>query len=525
MIEVPRWTVAEAALESARQYDNPFREVAVRVRLTAPSGRQQSVDAFWDGERSWRVRFCPDEPGDWRWESASSDTTDDGLHARAGDLRCVPYEGDNPLYRHGPPRLSDDRRHFSHADGAPFFWLGDTAWSGPMRAEPADWHAYLQARRRQGFSLIQFVGTQFRGCTSDAHGETAYTGGEPLRLNPRFFGRLDPKVAAINEMGLVAAPVLLWAWGEGDPGQALAEGDAIRLARYLVARWGAHHTVWMLGGDGDYRGARGERWRRIGRAVLGERHRRPATMHPGGQEWVGDEFRHEPWFDFVGYQSGHGSAPDHLRWLVAGPPATAWRSEPPRPVVNLEPNYETHLSYHGQRRFTDFEVRRAAYWSLLVAPTAGVTFGHNSIWPWSEQAAVPEGHPRLGVVEPWRAGLESPGVRSMTVLRRLLDPLPWWRLRPAPELLTQQPGEDEPERFVAVARTEGGELAIAYLPQGGAIGLRTTSLPHPGAARWFDPRTGEWTDAGNIPEVTATFTAPGGGDWLLWIGSDSREVG
>ena len=46
-----------------------------------------------------------------------------------------------------------------------------------------------------------------------------------------------------------------------------------------------------------------------------------------------------------------------------------------------------------------------------------------------------------GPVEPWREGLTMPGLRSIEVLRRLFDDLSWWRLRPAPELLTEQPGE------------------------------------------------------------------------------------
>ncbi len=520
--EVARWGVGEAALESARDYENPFQDVAVRVEVTGPSGGRRDVDAFWDGGRAWRARFRPDEPGEWRWRSSCSEAADAGLHGREGAWRCVPYEGDNPLGRHGPPRLSADRRSFAHADGTPLFWLADTAWNGVIRSREPDWRRYLQTRREQGFTVIQFVATQWRGCTRDPLGETAYAGTERITLNPGFFQRLDPKVAAIGAAGLVAAPVMLWSIGEQDPGQALAEADAVRLARYLAARWGAYPVAWMLAGDGEYRGERAERWRRIGRAVFGDRHDNPVTMHPGGQRWVGDEFRREPWFDFIGYQSGHGSSPEHLRWLVAGPPATDWRNDPPRPVVNLEPNYEAHPSYHIARHFTDHEVRRAAYWSLLVAPPAGVTYGHNAIWTWPEQPEVPEGHPKLGTVEPWHAGLNTPGVRSMTVLRRFFEslPRPWAQLRPAPDLLAEQPGDRDPEHFVAAALTEGGDLAVAYLPVGGAVRVRSEALPRPATARWFDPRTGAWTAAGMAggPEGPHHFTAPGDDDWVLCVG-------
>ena len=41
---------------------------------------------------------------------------------------------------------------------------------------------------------------------------------------------MDRKVDAINAHGMIAVPVALWAFGPDDPGQALAEVDAVRLA-------------------------------------------------------------------------------------------------------------------------------------------------------------------------------------------------------------------------------------------------------------------------------------------------------
>jgi len=523
MTQIPRLKVFEVALESSRGYDNPFWDVTIQVNFISPSGKRESVGVFWDGGRTWRVRFCPDEEGEWRWQSECSDSANTNLHERRGNFRCIPYEDDNHLYLHGTPKLSEDRRYFVYADGTPFFWLSDTAWNGVLRAKEDDWNQYLQSRRQQGFTAIQFVSTQWRGHTKDSHGETAFVGTERTRLNPQFFQRLDAKVAAINEHGLIAAPVVLWALGERDPGRALSEEDAIRVARYIVARWGAYQVIWLLGGDGNYGGERAERWKKVGRAVFSDQHPRLVTMHPCGQHWVADEFRHEDWFDFIGYQSGHGDSLNHLRWLVMGPPATEWRKHPPRPIANLEPNYETHPSYHSKKRFTDFEVRRAAYWSLLVAPPAGVTFGHNSIWVWAEKPELPEGHERLGTVAPWREGLCTPGILSMSALHRFFESITWWRLRPATELLVQQPGKENPQQFVATAKTDDGDLAVAYLPAGCSIALQTETLKRPAVARWFNPRTGEWTDAGKVIEGTQNFTTPDNSDWVLCVEAKNAD--
>jgi hypothetical protein len=55
-----------------------------------------------------------------------------------------------------------------------------------------------------------------------------------------------------------------------NPGFALPEDQAILIARYMVARWQAHDVVWILPGDGDFRGEKAEKWKRIGRAVFGD---------------------------------------------------------------------------------------------------------------------------------------------------------------------------------------------------------------------------------------------------------------
>src|SRR5690606_28021313 len=180
------------------------------------------------------------------------------------------------------------------------------------------------------FSAIQFVTTQWRAARHDERGETAYDGYDRITIHPEFFDRLDQRVDAINDAGLIAAPVMLWALGERNevPGR-LPEDQAIRLARYIKARYGAHHDIWILAGDENFSGERGERWRRIGRGVFdGSVHDALVTLHPQGRQWHFEDFRGEDWFDLIIYQSSHGGGPQTLRWIHSGPPAERWRDEP-----------------------------------------------------------------------------------------------------------------------------------------------------------------------------------------------------
>ena len=97
---------------------------------TEPGGRSVRVPAFWAGGRIWKVRYASPIVGRHTFRTQSSDPRDSGLHGVIGAVKIEPYNGEHPLYKHGRLRVSKDRRFLEHADGTPFFWLGDTWWMG-----------------------------------------------------------------------------------------------------------------------------------------------------------------------------------------------------------------------------------------------------------------------------------------------------------------------------------------------------------------------------------------------------------
>ena len=516
--DVPLWGRFEAALTASGDYENPLAQVNLAVEFVSPSGKRHAAVGFWDGGRTWRVRFCPGETGRWTWQSRCKE--DKGLGGRTGEFTCAALRCDNPLFMHGAVRVSENRWHLAHADGTPWFWLSDTAWNGALLSTEAEWEKYLADRAAKGFTAVQFVTTQWRTAPTDEAGQAAYTGKEPIAVNPAFYQRMDKRFDALNERGLVAAPVLAWAVGnELDPGTSLPEDQLLALVRYQVARYGAHHVVWILGGDGNYRGERAEKWKRIGRAVFGEQPAHPVTMHMNGQGWYAPEFRGETWYGFHGYQSGHGDSDKSLEWLIRGPPATDWQNEPHHPVINLEPNYEGHRAYQSKQPITAYMVRRAAWWSLLVSPTAGVTYGCHGVWSWQKEAGVPRAHANTGVAPPWHEAIALPGSTDMKRLKGFFASVQWWRLRPAPDMVVEQPGQADPKKFVAAARADDGSFAVAYLPVGGTVELRTDGLKGAASARWYDPREGTWAEAPASAAPVARFNAPSETDWVLWVGA------
>lgn len=521
--EVARWSPFEATFTSAGQIANPLNDLELQVTFTAPSRQTQTVRGFWDGGTTWRVRFAPHEIGDWTYETRVTEGSDSGLHGRTGRFRVVAAKGGNRFERHGPVRVAQNRRFLEHADGTPFFWLADTGWNAALHSTPDEWQHYIAVRARQRFTAVQWVTTQWRAApTGDRLNELAFTGTDRIAVNPAFFQRLDAKVAAMDRAGLLNVPVLLWAIGGGtnpaiNPGFSLPEDQAIRLAQYMVARWQAYDVVWILPGDGDYRGERAEKWKRIGRAVFGAAPHAPVVLHPGGMHWVLREFQNESWLDIHGYQSGHGDDDKTLRWMTGGPPSKEWTIEPHRPFINLEPPYEHHLAYQSRKPIAPETVRRAVYWSLLNAPTAGVTYGGHGVWGWDDGTKTPADHPNTGIPLPWRKALVMPGAEHMAHVASLFTSIDFWRLRPAPEVLASQAAPDVPSQFIAAAMSESRDLLVAYTPAQRSIELHADRVPQ-GQPNWHNPRTGARTKANPIrANAVVRFETPSEGDWVLLI--------
>lgn len=515
--DVFRYGRFEATFTASREYANPLKE-EVLVRFQGPGGVKDEVLGFWTGGKTWKVRYSPDRTGVYHYETVSSDA---GLTKQTGQFSVSPYRGRNDLYKKGAPHLSENRRYFVQGYNKPWFYLGDTAWNGALLSTSDEWTRYLADRADRKFTAIQLVMTQWRAGRQDEKGQVAFSGTDSIRLHPAFFERMDARMNAVNDAGLVAAPVLLWALTSKDkesPGANLPNDQAILLARYMVARYGAHHVIWFLGGDGNYRGPNAERWKAIGRAVFPKgRWRRPVAMHPQGMQSPWAEFKDEFWLDVLTYQSGHGGDAAKWRWNATQGPAADWKMEPARPVIDAEINYEGHVSYSG-KVIDAAAVRRAAWYSVLAAPPAGVTYGAHGIWFWSRKPEVPLDHPKTGVAAPWTECLNYPGARQMTVLRDVLSSMEWWQMIPDRTVFSGLNEDAEFRDYPMAARALDRAFALLYLPGNPTIELDLSAFKQDMKALWIDPRTGARQPAGKLrPAYGVQLKTPAQGDWLLLL--------
>ncbi len=443
----------------------------------------------------------------------------------------------------------------------PFFYLADTAWNGGLLSTNEEWEEYLADRAARGFTAIQLIThAPWTAALADREGRVAYTrgAGGRLKIDEQFYDRMDEKLAAINRHGMLAAPVLAWAANFGSSGKLNightgSAADLIELAGYQVRRFAQREVMWILAGDGRYGWWTARKWRRVGRAVFGgagvvgavgaaravgavnaagaatatlgndrdrvggragqaQRLKSVVAIHPMGGTWPYRWFEGEAWLDVCGYQSSHSEDPKTLKWLQSGPPATYWKSaERARPTINLEPVYEG-IAPGNAAPFGRQSVRRAVWWSLLNAPTAGVAYGAHGLWGWHDRPMETLNHAGMGIGPHWREAMKFPGAEDMARVARFFGAIEWWRLRPDSELASQT-STGEPMQFIAAARSDAGDLAVAYLPAGGLLKVNRAGLVTDLTARWFDPRTGEYCEA---VESGGVYRAPREGDWV-WV--------
>ncbi len=511
-----KWHKFELVFKSSVSYENPVQEVrSFEVNFTSPTGMKKTINGFWDGETTWKARFMPDETGIWTFQTVCSDAKNTGLHGQNGSFVCKLMDDPKAIYRHGPVINPKGTFFLTHSDGTPFFWLACTAWNGALKSTDEEWDQYLQHRVNNNYTAIQLVTTQWRGCDKSSEGLVAFEGSGRIRINPAFFRLIDKKIDRVNEYGLVAAPVILWALQTGSgrelsPGYYLPDDQAVLLAKYIVARYGANHVVWFLGGDGNYTETFEQRWKTIGRAVFDGRQQGIVAQHPRGRSWIGEIYTDEPWLNIIGYQSSHSNAEGTVNWITKGPMSRMWPYLPPRPIINLEPNYE-----EIQPTIKDKDVRNACYWSLFATPIAGITYGANGIWPWLRKGEKILNHSDAPWTSPWNVSINLPGSIQMGYLAGFITKFAWWNFYPAQELLSEQPGNKVFNEFVSVVKTTDNNTILVYLPVKQTIKIRKPD-GHNYNVRWFNPVKNEYSDGTGAEDgKILTVTSPVDGDMLL----------
>jgi hypothetical protein len=435
--------VVEFTFTSKVERDDPFNQVTLDVLFTDPAGKQRRVPAFWAGDKNWKVRYASPVVGLHRFRSECSDTKDPDLHAVDGAVEVEPYKGDNPLYRHGPLRVNAaSHRYLEHADGTPFFWLGDTWWMGLSKrlSWPDDFHKLAADRKQKGFNVVQIVAGLYPDMPAlDERG--ANEAGFPwekeyARINPAYFDAADRRILYLADQGIV--PCIVGAWGYHLPW--LGQEKMRQHQRYLYARWGALPIVWCVAGElnlpyylspdfpnkGQKQTAEWEKVLTYVRTI--NAFDRPITSHPTGVGHLSmrGALSDSALIDFDMIQTPHG------QMEAVGPSVKAVRfsqnAKPNLPTINAEPSYEMLFDK------TPPEVVRRIFWVCWASGVKGYTYGANGIWQLNRRDKPYGNSPWGGGYGKiaWDDAMNLPGSTQVALGKKLLSAYSWHRFEPQP---------------------------------------------------------------------------------------------
>ncbi len=399
---VEQWGVFEIALNGPTN-GNPFLDVTLSVRFTR--GETAIVaNGFYDGDGIYRVRFLPEQLGEWHYATASSCAA---LNGQTGAFTVVAPAANN----HGPVRVANTF-HFAYADGQPFKELGTTCYAWAHQPDA------LEEQTLQTLATAPF--NKLRMCVFPKWYEWnrrepvlyPFAGTPPnrwdfTRFQPEFFRHFERRIADLQKLGIAADVILFHPYDGGHWGFDRMPADADdRYLRYVAARLAAFRNVWWsLANEWDFMSRKSEAdFVRFGKIIsTNDPYHHLLSIHNGSVL-----FNHTlPWITHASVQNGF-AVEDAGR-------AELLRDVYRKPVVFDEVKYEGNISNRwGQLSAAELVFR---FWNGTIAGTYvghGETFASPDNILWWSKGGVLKG--------------ESPA--RLAFLKKILDAAPPEGLEP-----------------------------------------------------------------------------------------------
>jgi hypothetical protein len=145
--QVGLYRTFERSIENKTEYLNKFNDVELKCTFTSPTGKITNFWGFFDGDGAgggdkqsgniWKIRFLPNEPGEWKYSWSWSDNTKGGedtficttanagkgiLRAYVENPRWFAYNGSEPVWL----KSYYESGHGSIAQ--PFNWIAENVY-------------------------------------------------------------------------------------------------------------------------------------------------------------------------------------------------------------------------------------------------------------------------------------------------------------------------------------------------------------------------------------------------------------
>ena len=537
---VKTWIASELSFISEKTYKNPFEDVDIDVVFTC-GDKALIFPAFWDGGNIWRVRFSLPTAGTWTYTVKCADPQNPSLSG-AGEIKCIAYDGDLPIYKHGFLKATPNVRYFTYADGMPFFYLGDTHWTFATEefCEPGE-HAgeidcdshfkYVVDRRyAQGFNVYQSEPIGVPYSLSEGVFESDLDG----------FRELDRRFAYLAERGFVHANAQLLFPGMLIRIKRIDDAEYLRrLGRYWAARYAAYPCLWTLGQeiDNDFYFERGDQrritkedhpYRYIAEGLhAADAHKQPLTAHMefyrvelrdgsfDGTLPSDSSFRNVKGHNFYAYQwSRKLNRPIDTEFAKDG-----WLNGQGKVCILYESSYEN--------LWTKNFGARSQGWIAYLNGLYGYGYGCIDMWfyksSYDTHRTTCDGYDTVSLEdkqEPWSRSIEYETAKQLGYMRDFFEALEWWNL--IPRFDSKNYFIPDGESFYSIATDERNVLVLYFFnPESYTTGILQNLDMCEYTYQWFDPRNGEYLEEISFrPDEKRTCCIepkPNKNDWVLLV--------
>jgi hypothetical protein len=254
---VEKWDYFELALQG-QETGNPFLDVALEADFTRP-GRLVHIHGFFDGSSIFKLRFMPDQEGEWRYVTHSNMKS---LNGHKGSLICTPPSVNN----HGPVHVADTT-HFAYEDGTPYTPVGTTCYVWNLQGDELEERTLKTLDRapfnkmrmcvfpkRYAFNNNEPPSYPFPGKVTREWQPTNlndYRNQDPpnfwdfSQFNPEYFRHLEQRILDLRAQGIEADLIIFHPYDFGAWGfDRMPPEVNDRLLKYLVARLSAFRNLW-----------------------------------------------------------------------------------------------------------------------------------------------------------------------------------------------------------------------------------------------------------------------------------------
>ncbi len=491
----------ELSLETDQTFVNPYTDVEVQVVFERPDGSKVSVDAFFDGGGIFKARAYCDTVGKWRWES-SSNVFD--LSSESGHFEVEPSSLPGKLRLH-----KKDRRQFAYDNGQWFLHIGDTGYRYVTQTEPM-WKEYIDQAARMGATKIR---TWF--CQGRSDVQILFSNGRK-ELNLPYWQEIDKRLQyALEKYPHIIFKLIPYGEDTQELRRYEAGDEAAKLiAQYAQARFSALPNVhWCISNDREIVPGGKLTGRKVLRRTIDKIGKDMATREPWGtlltnhqSRFKGYDFADAEWSDIIMLEDMD---------QTDGRIFKEYYDTRAEPMVLDEDRYEHWRNPKHDRYFF-----RRLMWASLLSGGHATYGGLRTYEPYDGNEAGVQGY-----FDALVAGKLERGADDFIHIHKFFkdSDLTLVGMRPDDAMVGGEPGKykclhNDHAYIIYLANPDGakpGEANVLKTTPSVVVRLPDGEF----AAKWFNPRSGRWTDGRTASGGVQKLTSPGGNDWILLLRS------